>query len=74
MPELPDNIPHGNRLFQISEGDLASLERIVPELASLLTRPEQGNRERVGIREAKRILSDVRWEYMPYTEVENVDA
>lgn len=60
-----------SKLFQIHETDLADLERLLPEVAdetmAILT-----PRLRVKFRQAKAILSNVRWNYGPPTDVETV--
>lgn len=57
------------KLFQIHEDDLGRLESILPQLADALM-PVLDNRLRVKIRQVKQILSDVRWDYGPPSEVE----
>ncbi len=59
------------KLFQINEADLAELERTVPSLADALM-PVMTNRLRVQIRLVQRVLSDVRWNYGPPTNIEEV--
>lgn len=63
----------GTRLYQIKEDDLASLERILPEIVGLMY-PQIDNRLRVQIRQVQKILSDVRWNYGPPGEVIVLDA
>lgn len=61
-----------SRLFQIYEADLAMLENAPPKLQDALgdavTRPAV----QVALEECKRILSDVRWNYGPPSEVDVV--
>lgn len=61
------------KLFQITEDDLAELERLSPEIAdacmAVLT-----NATRIKLRRIQAILSNVRWNYGPPTNVERVDA
>lgn len=60
------------RLFQISDPDLAILERAVPVLHELCSNMPAGYFRadvQVAIEECKRILSDVRWNYGPYSEL-----
>jgi len=60
------------KLYQIYEDDLAELERILPEIAGCLT-PVLGARLRVQLRRVQSILSAVRWNYGPPTDVERID-
>lgn len=60
------------RLFQIKEDDLAALEHLLPQLAEDLTLVMTGPaapRLRVQIRQVKEILSNVRWNYGPPSNV-----
>jgi hypothetical protein len=58
--------------FRIGEPDLAILEKALPilheaaSLSPMYSRPDVT----VAIEECKRILSDVRWDYGPYSHVE----
>lgn len=61
------------RLFQINEDDLAALEKAVPQLVDALT-PTLDNRLRVYVRQVRRIITDVRWNYGPPTDVETIPA
>ncbi len=66
----------GSRLFQISEDDLAELERIIPQFAQRLTSSPWYNEARdlrTQMRRVKSILSDVRWEGLPYDRVYRVE-
>jgi hypothetical protein len=56
------------RMLQIHEDDLAALERTLPQLSDALM-PVLGNRLRVQLRQVQKILSDVRWNYGPPSEV-----
>jgi hypothetical protein len=56
------------KLLQIHEDDLVTLERTLPQLADALARTAD-NRQRVQLRQVQRILSDVRWNYGPPSEV-----
>lgn len=73
-PEETPPLPVGSRLHQITEDDLAELERIVPELIWRLE-PEQLNQTVVRKRaeKLKEILSNVRWGYGPPRSVEVVE-
>lgn len=59
------------RLFQIYEEDLAELERTLPQLAGALM-PMLTNRLRIQIRRSQAILSDVRWNYGPPSDIERI--
>lgn len=58
-----------SRLMQIYEQDLVELERIVPDLGGAMM-PHLTPRMRTQLRRCKDILSNVRWNYGPHTEVE----
>lgn len=60
--------------FRIAEPDLAILEKVLPILheAASLSPMYMVAGVQVAIEEAKRILSDVRWDYGPYSHVEIV--
>lgn len=65
------------RLFQIKEDDLAVLEQSIPALADALTLTATShltNAMRAHIRRTQRVLSDVRWNYGPPSEVETIPA
>jgi hypothetical protein len=62
--------------FMISDEDLAILERAVPVLHDLCSQLPGGYMRpdvQVAIEEAKRILSDVRWGYGPFSHVEIIE-
>jgi hypothetical protein len=61
------------KLFQINEDDLGELERILPQLAEAMT-PALNNRLRVQLRRVQVILSNVRWNYGPPSEVTIIPA
>lgn len=62
------------RLVQMTEGDLAELERRVPELCEALSFGiAVTNAHRVSMRVVQQILSRVRWNYGPATDVEKVE-
>lgn len=67
-------IPTGNKLFQINENDLAELERIIPALCDRHMKALDSNVDRTAIRVIQRILSDVRWNYGPPTDVTEMPA
>jgi hypothetical protein len=58
-----------SRLFHMHEGDLAFLENAMPQLQVALG--EAMNRPEVNtiMGEVKEILSNVRWDYGPHSEV-----
>lgn len=58
-------------LHQINDEDLAALEKTLPQLGIALM-PILNNRLRTQLRQVQRILSDVRWNYGPASEVEVV--
>ncbi len=58
-----------SRLFQIHEDDLSALEKTLPQLADALM-PVLNNKLRVQVRRVQKILSDVRWDYGPPSEIE----
>ena len=57
------------RLHQIREDDLSTLEQTIPQLADVLM-PVLDNRLRVKLRQVQNILSAVRWNYGPPSEVQ----
>jgi hypothetical protein len=60
-------------MFQISDQDLAILERAIPVLHELCSNLPEGYFRpdvQIAIEECKRILSDVRWNYGPYQKIE----
>lgn len=61
--------------YQISESDLETLEAAFPELASALG-AEAANRRDIQEHMAmvKKALSDVRWNYGPHENIEEVDS
>ncbi len=60
-----------SKLFQIKEDDLGALEATLPQLADALM-PVLNNRLRVQLRRVQQVLSDVRWNYGPPSEVQSV--
>lgn len=61
------------KLFQVYEEDLSELEQILPQLAQALT-STLDNRLRMKLRRCQTILSNVRWDYGPPTNVESLPA
>jgi hypothetical protein len=59
-----------SKLFQVSEDDLAELERVIPDLGELLAfSTDMDAKTRVQLRRVQKILSDVRWNYGPPSDV-----
>ncbi len=58
-----------SKLFQVYENDLGELEQLMPQLAQALM-PVLDNKLRVQLRRCQAILSNVRWNYGPPSEVE----
>ncbi len=71
---MSKEIPHGNRLLQIHESDLAELEHAIPLLCEVAMQSHDNNRSRVQIRRVKEILSNVRWNYGPWSDVTIIPA
>lgn len=61
------------KLLQIYEDDLADLEKTLPEITNPLI-DKMDNVLRTKIRRVQKILSDVRWNYGPPTDVERIDC
>ena len=61
------------RMHQINDDDLGALEQSLPQIADALE-PVINNRLRVQIRQVKKILSDVRWNYGPPSDIEIIPA
>ena len=57
------------KLFQITENDLATLERELPRLLEI-SFPHLDNQQRSKWRVVREIVSNVRWEYGPPGSVE----
>ena len=62
-----------SKLFDIYEDDLAELERTLPQLGNALTQ-HLTNRLRMQLRRCQTILSNVRWNYGPPTQVKIVSC
>ena len=56
-----------SKLYQISEEELVDIERLMPEITSLLNATDPALRTK--IRRIKTILSDVRWEHQPWQDI-----
>lgn len=61
------------QLFQINEDDLAELERTLPRMADQMMET-MDNCTRVQLRRVQTILSNVRWNYGPPSEVGTIPA
>jgi len=61
------------KVFQIHEEDLAELERTLPQLSESML-PVLTPCLRTQLRRCKIILSNVRWNYGPPTDVEQIPA
>lgn len=63
-----------SRLFQIYEADLQKLELALPQVFDALP-PDRKNdpRFQVLLEECKDIISSVRWNYGPHTEVTRIE-
>jgi hypothetical protein len=77
MSDTPHDDAHvptrGSRLHQIHEDDLATLERLLPEVTGLLW-PTMTPRLKVQLRTIQTILSNVRWNYGPPIECHTFPA
>ena len=64
-----------SKLFQIYESDLQKLEHALPQVFDALS-PDRKNdpRFQVLLDECKEVLSSVRWNYGPHTEVRRIDG
>jgi hypothetical protein len=62
-----------SKLFQIHEDDLAELERTIPQFSDAMML-NLTSRLRTQLRRCQTILSNVRWNYGPPTEVESLPA
>lgn len=82
MSEIPEEPTTGAsmRLFQITEDDLAELERLLPDFHEAFGSQQLGpnapgaNRLRVKVRRVKDIISNVRWNYAPHSDVQEIPA
>jgi hypothetical protein len=62
----------GVKLFRIYEDDLAKLETMLPRLADALGVAMNRPDVQVMVGEVKEIVSNVRWDYGPHTEVKRI--
>lgn len=63
----------GTRMFHVYETDLAELERLIPSIADVAAFSTDATpRLRTQIRQVKKILSDIRWNYGPPEQVERI--
>ncbi len=68
-----DKIGAMSKLFQIHEDDLAELERTLPQFSDALML-NLTSRLRTQLRRCQTILSNVRWNYGPPTDVEIIES
>lgn len=64
------------KLFQINEDDLAELDHVLPELFAVTMTgytDDSAPRVRKQMRRVQEIISRVRWDYGPWSEVEKID-
>lgn len=63
------------RMFQVTEDDLAELERTMPQFLDALY-PHLNNRLRVQFRRVQEIVTNVRWNYGPpqHVEIDRVEG
>ena len=61
----------GDKMFQIHEADLVCLEHTLPQFADALM-PQLTPRLRVQLRTVQEVLSKVRWNYGPPTDVQEI--
>jgi hypothetical protein len=66
--------PVGSHMFQITEDDLADLERTIPDLLSRAMASMDNNRARTQIRRVQDILMNIRWNYGPWGNVTTIPA
>lgn len=62
----------GSKLFQIYEDDLSELEKSLPVLSDAVA-PMNNGRLKTHLRKLKLIVSNIRWNYGPYDEMEQVE-
>jgi len=67
-------LAQGIKLHQIKEDDLALLERAIPEVTDAMGVVSLSPRIRTQLRQIQRVLSNVRWNYGPPSEVKVIDA
>lgn len=63
-----------SRLFQIYEDDLQKLEHALPGIVEHLGEAMNQPRVQVLVEEVKEILSNVRWNYGPHTNVKRIEG
>lgn len=61
------------RLHQITHEDLQTLEECVPQLTERLGE-QTTNADRAMIRRVQAVLTRVRWDYQPHTDITNLPA
>lgn len=66
---------NSTKMFRIYEHDLALLERCLPILMDALQPAAfEWPHTQVAMQECKRILSDIRWDYGPYSGMQIIPA
>lgn len=63
-----------SKLFQITEDDLAALEKFVPQLLFQGMGKFDDNASRTKIRAIQNIIVNVRWNYGPWSDVTEIPA
>ena len=61
------------KLFSINEDDLKTLEECLPPLTQRIGE-NTTNRDRVMIRRVQQVMQNVRWEYQPHGDIEEIPA
>lgn len=64
----------GSKLYQITSGDLEDLERLLPQLFVMLGVSMNQPHVRTKIQRVKNIVSEIRWEGLPWKGVEIIPA
>lgn len=63
------------KMFQITEDDLAELERVIPDVCAKLQFSAGINpQSSTQIRRLQKIMTDIRWNYGPYQEIKTIPA
>ncbi len=63
-----------SRLFQVYESDLQMLEHALPRLHEALGESVNKPEVQVLLQEVKEIISNVRWNYGPHTDVKRISG
>ena len=59
------------KLFSINEDDLKTLEECIPQLTESIGE-RTSNRDRTMIRRVQQVMLNVRWDYQPHSDIEEV--